>query len=98
MKLRGIKIMILNPEKYNSQIDMMCPTCGHTQLELENKESNIIKCASCNRIMLKDELIRENGENIQAHVDNLKKNVTEDLRKGIGELLKKSFGKNVTIK
>jgi len=41
----------------------------------------ICTCTSCGRSLSKDELIEFNSENLQAHVDEVKKMVVEDITK-----------------
>ena len=45
-----------------------------------------MKCASCGREMTKDELMRENSENIQEHADEIAKQAAD-----LGNELKKSL-------
>jgi DNA-directed RNA polymerase subunit RPC12/RpoP len=76
----------LDAEKYNRQITLRCPTCGGTQFEHDdenNDDNKVFKCASCQREITKAELLRENEENISAHVDEVKKEIAEDVKKEI---------------
>ena len=80
----------------------MCPTCGNSDFESadggENQEATI-RCPSCNRTMSRDELIRENGEIIDAAVDEVKADVLEDVGKELKDMLKNAFkgSRNIRI-
>lgn len=54
-------------------------------------ESDIIKCIGCGNELTKDELIQENGVSIEAHVDEVKKEITKDLQKQLHDMLKSAF-------
>ncbi len=80
----------MNTEKYNREIPMNCPTCGRTQFKTEENESaSMVECASCGRQISKDDLLRENSENINAHVSEASKQVTDALLKDFKASLKK---------
>lgn len=87
----------MDSEKYNRSIVLNCPTCGNTDFETSEDENNpLVKCISCNREMTKDDLINENGENIDVNVEEITDEVVEDLSK----MLKNAFkgSKNIKIK
>ena len=93
----------MNPDKYNKQVTFVCPTCGGNQFKtIDDVEEStaIFKCISCNQEFTKDELIRENRENIDENISEIKRQVVEDARKELKETLKKAFkgNKNITIK
>ena len=79
----------MNTEKYNREIPMNCPTCGCTQFKTEDDSAPIVECASCGRQISKDDLFRENSENINAHVSEVSKQVTDELLKDFQTSLKK---------
>ena len=54
----------------------------------------LAKCVKCDRQISKDELIRENGENIAEHAKEIGRDIAEDLRK----TLKDAFRGNKFIK
>ncbi|AFI90421.1 TFIIB-type zinc ribbon-containing protein [Pectobacterium parmentieri] len=66
--------------KYNKSVSLHCPVCGHTQFEVDEDNENT-KCADCGNELNKDELIRENNENIQSNVDAVKDEIIKDLKK-----------------
>jgi len=93
----------MNEEKYQRRISLHCPTCGSTQYEFScgvDETIELVKCASCGRELTKDELLRENSENIHEHVREISEQVKEDVAKELRESLKKAFkgNKNFRIK
>ena len=60
----------------------------------------IVKCISCEREFTKDELIRENSENIDEHISEIGRQTTKDAAEELRKSLKKAFqgNKNITIK
>jgi predicted RNA-binding Zn-ribbon protein involved in translation (DUF1610 family) len=72
----------MDAAKYNRSVSLLCPTCGCDQFSQEGGEetTEITKCTSCGREMTKDDLIRENSENVSAHMDEVKKEVLNDFR------------------
>lgn len=92
----------MDSEKYNRSISLLCPTCGNSQLETQDDdpEKENIRCPVCNRTMTKDELIRENQENIEVNVAEVKKEVIKDLEKEFSNMFKKTFkgSKNIRLK
>ena len=72
----------MDADKYNRSVTLLCPTCGGSQfspISPDNGESELQKCAACGREITRDDLIRENSENIAEHVNELKKEVTKDV-------------------
>ncbi|EHA4933825.1 hypothetical protein JLA54_004246 [Escherichia coli] len=91
--------MKLNPEKYNRNITLLCPVCGNTEMEPE-EESEVVRCVGCGKEFTNDDLIQENGVSIDAHVDEIKEELTKDIQKQFNDMLKKAFkgSKNIRIK
>ena len=90
-------------KKYDRNISLQCPTCGCTEFEFEESvetDTNPVKCARCGRELKKDELIRENSENISEHVKEIGDEVVKDFGKKLKENLRKAFrgNKNVRFK
>jgi len=80
----------MDAEKYNRSVTLVCPTCGGTQFKYDkgvDETIEIAKCASCDRELTKDELIRENSENISEHV----KEMGDEIMKDAAEALKNIF-------
>ncbi|MEE2500535.1 hypothetical protein PRA75_18180 [Klebsiella pneumoniae] len=57
-------------------------------------------CIGCGKILTNDELIQENGVSIDAHVNEVKEELTKDIQKQFNDILKKAFkgSKNIRIK
>lgn len=84
----------MRDEDYNRIIGLQCPTCGCTSYEYEQGADETIemaKCASCGREITKDELLQANSENIQEHIAEVGKQITDDLVKEFKTSLKKTF-------
>lgn len=92
----------MDSDKYNRTINLLCPTCGNDQLETQEEDHNneIIRCPNCDRTMTKDEIIRENGENIDANVGEIAEEAVKDLNKEIKNMFKNAFrgSKNIKFK
>lgn len=87
----------MDSSKYNRSVSLLCPTCGGATFEFEQGVDQIIelaKCVKCGRQISKDELIRENGENISEHAKEIGRDIADDLRK----TLKDAFRGNKFIK
>lgn len=87
----------MDAEKYNRSIPLQCPTCGSNQFE-HSEEPVLMKCASCGRELTRDELISENGENIQKHVEEIGKQAAQDLGQQMKKSLQDAFKGNKFIK
>jgi len=91
----------MNTEKYNRLVNLLCPTCGGTQFSPaspDDIESEIQKCAACGRQVTRDELIRENSENIDEHLSETKKELTKDLSNELKKQLASAFKNSKFIK
>lgn len=84
----------MNEEKYNRTVTLLCPTCGGTQfspVSPKNNAAEVQQCVSCGREITCDELIRENTENIEEHVKEVGKQVTDDLALELKKKLSSAF-------
>lgn len=80
----------MDGEKYTRSVMLICPTCGNTQLEsLAGEQVETIRCPSCNRTMTRDELIRENGENIEANIEEMKEEIFEDVKNELNRIFRR---------
>lgn len=82
----------MDADKYNRTIMLLCPTCGSDQFsqqEVSGEAVQMVTCATCGREMTKDDLIQENNENITAHVDEVKQEIVDDIRKQFAKMFKK---------
>lgn len=89
--------MSFNTEKYSRSITLSCPTCAGTQLEYDEAETSgeaPMKCAGCERVLTRDELKEATAESIEEHLNEVKKQVTQDLQKHLHDTLKKAFRGN----
>lgn len=86
----------MNLDKHSRTITLHCPTCTGTDFESDSPESHSVTCVGCDRVISRDELRRENEENIQTHLDEIKqkikKDVADDLRKRLQNAFKGSKG------
>lgn len=81
---------MINAEKYNRSVTMLCPTCGESQFEYDQEtlaDDSPIKCKRCEATMTKAQLMEANRENISVHVDEMGKELVEDLRKDLKRIL-----------
>jgi len=91
----------MDVEKYNRSVALLCPTCGCTQFnspEPMNSETELVTCTSCGRELTRNELIRENSENIDEHVKEMGKEVTEELGRELKKQLTAAFRGNKFFK
>lgn len=93
----------MKPGKYHKNVELRCPTCGGTQFEsgddLDAAHASV-RCITCDRKMTKDELIRENRDNIQRNLSEIKTQAVEDAAEEMKKRLKTAFrgNKNIRIK
>ncbi len=80
-------------------ISMICPTCGSTEFEYHAElEDGPIRCASCDRMFSREELIRENSVNLEAHVEDIKVDGLKDVERDLRKMLGKTFSGSKNIK
>lgn len=91
----------MDADKYTRSVTLLCPTCGSTQFSPvapDNIESELQQCASCGREITRDELIRENSENIDEHVKEIGHEVANDLALELKKQLASAFKGSKFIK
>lgn len=91
----------MDSEKYNRTLSLRCPTCAGDLTEYEHGVDETIElatCASCGRVLTKDELIRENSELIDAHVNEIGAEVVKDAAAEIRKAFKKALKGSKSIK
>ncbi|QTR51884.1 ECs_2282 family putative zinc-binding protein [Candidatus Thiothrix anitrata] len=84
----------MDTEKYNRSITLFCPTCGNSQfspVSSDDINSELQKCASCGREITRDELIKENSENIEEHAKEIKEEITRDITAKLKKRLSSMF-------
>ena len=86
----------MNLDKHSRTITLHCPTCAGTAFESDSPESHSVTCVGCDRVISRDKLRRENEENIQAHLGEIKKEISkavaDDFRKRLQNAFKGSKG------
>lgn len=80
----------MDADKYARSVKMLCPTCGNTDFE-HGSENSPLRCVGCDRVFEREELIRENGEIIEAELDEMKAEVMRDAKKELHDTLRKAF-------
>lgn len=89
----------MDADKYNRTISLLCPTCGNKHFaQGDSGAGEIVTCDSCGREMPREELIRENSENIAEHVSEIKKEVVKDVQKELKDMLSKAFKGNKSFR
>lgn len=93
--------MALNADKYDRSVALLCPTCGNSEFSHDNADGQVaelLTCGNCGLEISKNDLIQANGENLQAHVQEIGQAVVKDIQKELHESLKKAFGNSKNIK
>ncbi len=88
----------MNLDEHSRTIALQCPTCGGSFFQSETSESPDVKCVQCERVIQRDELLRENSENIQENLNEVKSNVAKDIADQMRNTLKDAFKGNKNIK
>ncbi len=83
----------MDEEKYARAVALLCPTCGNSELEIRDKDTDAesVRCPSCDRVMSREELIREHRELIDANVEEMKAEVLTDTEKEFRAMFKRIF-------
>jgi hypothetical protein len=91
----------MRTKKYERIVSMQCPTCGGNEFEREDEnqgDEELIKCIGCDLEITLQALRDTNAKNIQAHVDEVGKEVVSDLQKEFHTSIKKIFKNNKFFK
>lgn len=89
----------MDANKYSRSIRLICPTCASADFEYDKEtDDGPIRCTSCNRVFSREELIRENGEIIEAEVSGVKKEIVDDITKDFRDSMRKAFSGSKHIK
>lgn len=93
----------MNLDKINRTVILVCPTCGGSDMESSGgstQESELLKCNSCGLELSRDDLLIANQENINANIDEAKKEAVKVVKSEIEKMLKSAFkgSKNITFK
>lgn len=73
---------------YTRSVSMICPTCGGKDFSFEQDDSPV-RCIGCDRVFSRDELMRENGFQIESGVDDIKKEIIADATRDLRNMFKK---------
>ncbi len=73
---------------YSRTVSMQCSTCGGTAFEFED-ECSPIRCVGCDRIFIREELVRENGTRTESEVEDVTAQLVADIRKDFSNIFKK---------
>lgn len=87
--------------KYDRDVPLLCPTCGNSLFEHESgtdETIELVSCASCGREMTKDQLIRDNSENMSEHVREVSEEVRKDVVNEFRKNLRKAFRSSRNIR
>lgn len=85
--------------KYSRSIKLLCPTCGHGDFEYDRAvEDGPIRCTFCDRVFIREELVRENGEIIDSEVSEVKAEIVADFQKELRDSMRKAFSGSKHIK
>lgn len=87
----------MDASKYSRSVTLLCPTCGNTDFERDGDNSPL-RCVGCDRVFEREELIRENGEVIEAELDEMKAEVLRDVEKELSDTLRRTFKGSEHIK
>jgi tRNA(Ile2) C34 agmatinyltransferase TiaS len=95
------KEVIVNLDKLNRSITLLCPTCGNSEMESldgPHEVSSLFKCNSCDLEITKEDLINSNQENINANLNEVKTQATKEIQTELNKMLKNAFKGNKNIK
>ena len=80
--------------KYDRKVELLCPTCGGKEFERSDHRAGDdgaeVVCASCGRKMTSAELQELNGESIDLAVDEMAKDVLDDMAEELRKSLKRA--------
>lgn len=89
--------MNIKAEKHNQKVTLNCPICGNTLMQVD-KETEKVTCSDCGVSFEYDQIVDENGENINSYIEDMGEKVRDDLAKELSDTLKKAFKGNKNIR
>lgn len=90
----------MNDDELSRQVRLRCSTCGSEQFSYSEEDddgSSIVTCASCGRQLTRDELLRENSENLEAHAVEIANEAVNESVKHLNKSLQDAFKGNKNI-
>jgi len=85
--------------KYQCRLSLLCPTCSSDLFLFDDEnEAAPVVCATCGRQTTRDELIRDNSENIELHVADMGREVMADATRELNRTLRDAFRGNKNIR
>lgn len=84
-------------EDLNKKVTLYCDRCGNDQFYFDDinnsdielmSDDAILKCSDCGKIFTKIELIELNTEVITANVEDMKEEMTQEIKKEITKLFR----------
>lgn len=89
----------MDANKYSRSIRLICPTCASADFEYDKEiDGGTIRCTSCDRVFSREELVRENGEIVEAKVSEVKKEIVADITKDFRDSMRRAFSGSQHIK
>jgi uncharacterized Zn finger protein (UPF0148 family) len=88
-------------DKLSRQVTLVCPSCGCSQFSHADEgeeDGSIVTCAQCGRRLTRDELLRENSENVEAHAAEMAQEAISDAVKQFNKSLRDAFRGNKNIR
>lgn len=89
-------------DNYNKSISLKCATCGDSSSFEFNEEKTWVICIKCNTEYNGgyDELVQLNQSDINGKINQMKNEVTNDLKADIDKMFKETFkgSKNIKFK
>jgi hypothetical protein len=73
---------------YSQSVSMICPTCGGSDFSFEQDDSPV-NCLGCDRDFTREELMRENGVQIEAAVSDMTTEILADASQALRNMFKK---------
>jgi uncharacterized Zn finger protein (UPF0148 family) len=81
----------MDDHKHSRSLSMICSTCGGSQFEHDPEDADgPARCAGCDRVFGREELIRENQARIDETVDEVKAEIVRDLHQTFRDAFKGS--------
>lgn len=69
-------------ESYDRSVELICPVCGGKTFSFDNEiDDGDVTCVQCKRVFSRDELNDANQENISVNLEEVKKEVVDDIKK-----------------